>query len=387
MRLRELGTVLEEIRQREQFRQVRDLRLVTATRGLDRQGREYLVFHSNDYLGMTHEPLVQRAAREALAWGTGSGGARLTSGAPFELSELEGALASFKHTEDAVIFGTGYMTNLGVLYGLCGREDVIFSDALNHASIIDGCRIARARVVVYPHGDLEALERLLQKTECPGQRFVVTDSVFSMDGDVADLSGLLRLRDKYGACLITDDAHGVGVIGKTGRGLAEYWGCPGADIQVGTLSKALGAEGGYAAASREICDALRNLSRPFIFSTALGPATGAAALKALELLQAAPKRYVGRLQENARYMREKLAAAGLPVLPGETPILPVVLGDEGRTLAFAKACQEAGLLLSAIRPPTVAPGSSRIRLTVTAAHSREELDWAAEVMGREYMQI
>lgn len=384
MKLNDIPSVLQAIGKENRFRQVADLRMVTASKGIDRTGKEYIVFNSNDYLGMTHEAEVMEAAKEAIAYGTGSGGARLTSGAVFELSDLEKELATFKHAEEAVIFNTGYMTNLGVLYGLADKKDVIFSDALNHASIVDGCRISRARVVVYNHSDTAHLEKLLVETPCEGQRFIVTDGVFSMDGDVAPLPDLLRLKKKYEACLIVDDAHGVGVIGETGRGSGEYFHTTGIDVQVGTLSKSLGAEGGYAATSHEIAAYLRNTSRPFIFSTSISAVTGAAALAALRLLEAHPDIYMGRLRRNTSYMKKKLQEAGIPFLPGDTSIIPIVMGDEKKTLAYAKVCREDGILLSAIRPPTVPKGTSRIRLTVTAAHTLAELDLAAEVMKKHW---
>lgn len=195
MKLENMGKALDEIREGGRFRKVQDLRMVTASKGVRRDGSECIVFNSNDYLGMTHEQEVQEAARDAVRWGTGSGGARLTSGAVFELSDLEKELASFKHAEDAVIFNTGYMTNLGVLYALGGKDDIIFSDALNHASIVDGCRISRARTVIYPHSDIAALKELLKNTPVSGQRFIVTDGVFSMDGDIAPVPDLIRLKE------------------------------------------------------------------------------------------------------------------------------------------------------------------------------------------------
>ena len=228
--------------------------------------------------------------------------------------------------------------------------------------------------------EARCLEELLKNTPVSGQRFIVTDGVFSMDGDIAPVPDLIRLKEKYNACLIVDDAHGVGVIGETGRGSAEHFHVSGIDIQVGTLSKALGAEGGYAAASREICDYLRNVSRPFIFSTSISAVTGMTALAALRLLEREPERFVGRLMENTRYMKEKLAEAGIPVEPSDTPIIPIILSEEEKTLAYASRCIEEGILLSAIRPPTVPAGTSRIRLTVTAAHTKEELDRAVAVM-------
>ncbi len=387
MKLTDIPAALRRVREAGQYREIRDLRMISASRGLSRDGREVLVFNSNDYLGMTHEAAVIRAAGEALRFGAGSGGARLTSGASFEISDLEAELARFKGKEAALVFNTGYMTNLGVIWALAGKEDVIFSDSLNHASIIDGCRMSGAKIAVYPHSDTAALERLLAETPCAGQRYIVTDGVFSMDGDIARLPELAALRDKYGAALLVDDAHATGVIGKTGRGTAEYWGLEGAvDIQVGTLSKALGAEGGFVCASEDIIRWLRNRSRPFIFSTAIGPSTAAAALASLRLLEAEPQR-LEILRANTARLRDALTAAGLPLLPGDTPILPIMCGEEDRAASLARACREEGLLLSAIRPPSVPRGTSRIRLTVTAAHTAEDIDRAAAILIRRWRAL
>lgn len=388
MKLSHIPAALDAVRARGEYRTISDLRMESAARGTGRDGTARLVFHSNDYLGMTHEPAVIAAAREALRWGTGSGGARLTSGASFELSDLEAELARFKGYEAALVFNTGYMTNLGVLYGLADKRDVIFSDSLNHASLIDGCRISRASVAVYPHSDMDALRRLLRDTPCEGERFIITDGVFSMDGDVADLPALAELAHTYNARLLVDDAHATGVIGETGRGTAEYWHLPGViDLQVGTLSKALGSEGGFLCASRPVVEWLRNRSRPFIFSTAIGPATAAAALSALRLLEADPAHYLGRLRRNTALLRDALTEAGLPLLAGHTPILPLVMGDPGKTAAFAARCRAEGLLLSAIRPPSVPEGTSRIRLTVTAAHSPDDIDRAASILIRTWRTL
>ena len=243
MKPENIFSALSALRQEGRLRQVQDLRMETASLGVDREGKRYIVFNSNDYLGMTHAKEVQEAAAKAVRFGTGSGGARLTSGAAFELSNLEKEIADFKHTEDAVIFNTGYMANLGVLYALAGKGDVIFSDELNHASIVDGCRISKAETAVYRHSDMADLERLLQTVPCEGQRFIVTDGVFSMDGDICPLPALAALKKDYRACLIVDDAHASGVIGRTGRGTAEYFRMAGIDVQVGTLSKAFGVKG------------------------------------------------------------------------------------------------------------------------------------------------
>ncbi len=392
MKISRINENLLAIKKSENFRSVSDLRMISATRGIDGQGKEYVVFSSNNYLGLTHEKSVIEAAKAAAVFGTGSTGSRLTSGSSFELSLLERNLAAFKHSEAALVFNTGYMTNLGVLYALADRSSVIFSDRLNHASIIDGCRISGAKVVVYEHNDMKSLERLLEKTPVPadGQRFVVTDGVFSMDGDIVDLPGLLNLKEKFDFCLIVDDAHALGVIGKTGRGTAEHFGITdGIDLQIGTLSKALAAEGGYASCSKEIRDYLVNKARPFIFSTSLPPMVAAAANQALSVLSDSSKglALMEKLRENTKLMRSLLEEAGLPIVQGSTPIIPILTGSSQKALKFASLCREAGVMLCAIRPPSVPEGTSRIRLTVTAAHSQEEIEKSALIMKEIWRKI
>lgn len=380
MKIEDIPQVLKEIEKAGLTRRVVDYRMKTATLAMDRRGKEYIVFNSNDYLGMTHEKEVLEVARRAISFGTGSGGSRLVSGATFEISDLEKELCKVKHKEGALVFNTGYMANVGVLYALSGPGDVIFSDALNHASIIDGCRMARAKVVVYPHGNMARLEELLEKTPCDGERFIVTDGVFSMDGDICPLPDLVRLKRKYHARLLVDDAHALGVIGKNGGGTSDYFQEYDVDLQIGTLSKALGAEGGYVAADPLIIDYLKNRSRPFIFSTALPASIGAAALTALKLLQAYPQRFTAKVNENTTYLRNRLKESGVSVKEGETPILPIMVGDEKEGVRLAEACLKRGILLSAIRPPAVPKGTSRLRLTVTAAHTKNELDQVCQVL-------
>lgn len=379
---------LEETYAKGLKRTIDGLRFKTAVRAEDENGKEYLVFASNNYLGLTHAPEVQQAAAEAVRWGTGSTGSRLTTGAAFETGILEKELADFKHAERALVFNTGYMTNLGVLFALVKAGDVVFSDELNHASIIDGCRIARAKTVVYRHNDMDGLERLLKETPVSGERFIVTDGVFSMDGDIANLPELVRLKQKYGAVLMVDDAHGVGVIGADGSGTAAYYNMPGTvDVQVGTLSKALAAEGGYVAANSVIIEYLINKSRPFIFSTALPACVTAAALAALRLLRQKPEQYAGRLRKNAALMRVLLKEENFEVIEGVTPIVPVLTGSTHKTMQFMDALLEAGIMVSGIRPPTVPEGTSRLRVTVTAAHTEEEIIYAARTMGRIWRKI
>ena len=393
MKISEIKNALNSIEENKNLRSVKDFRMISATKAVDENQKEFTVFSSNNYLGLTHEKSVIEAGMSALAFGSGSTGSRLTSGSSFELSLLEKNLADFKGCEDALVFGTGYMTNLGVLYALADKKSVIFSDALNHASIIDGCRISGAKVIVYKHNDMKDLDELLKATEIPSdfQIFVVSDGVFSMDGDIVNLPALLELKVKYNFCLIIDDAHALGVIGEKGHGTAEYYGLDGKscgiDIQIGTLSKALAAEGGYAASSKLICDYLRNKSRPFIFSTALPPSVAASANEALNLLKANGKSLVEKLNFNTRLMRKLLEEAGLPLVKGTTPIIPIVLGETEKALSFSSECLKNGILLSAIRPPSVPEGTSRIRLTVTAAHSEKEIRDCAKIISELWRKL
>lgn len=381
MKLENIPDALDRLRRQGMFRTVKDLKMKTAVCGEDHQGHSYIVFASNDYLGLSHHPAVLEAERSGSCCGAGSGGSRLTSGASFALHDLELEIARFKHQPAALVFNTGYMANTGVLSALAGEGDVIFSDSLNHASIVDGCRLSRAQTVIYPHADMEQLEQKLRETPCRGQRFIMTDGVFSMDGDIAPLPALVRLKHLYHACLLVDDAHATGVIGDRGEGSLSY--ChlqKGVDVQIGTLSKALGAQGGYAASSREVIDYLKNYSRPFIFSTALPPGTAAAALCSLHILEEQGTEYLQKLHSNTQYMRKRLTEAGLPLIPGETPILPVIMGDPQAAAAYGEQCRQRGIWVSAIRPPSVPAGASRIRITVTADHQEDQLEKAAHIL-------
>lgn len=379
-------------------RRVTDLQYIDACTAVDRKGTKFLVFSSNNYLGLTFKDEVrQAAASAALQLGTGSTGSRLTTGGFFTATDLEKELAVFKHAEAAMLFNTGYMTNLGVLFTLAKETDVIFSDELNHASIIDGCRISKARIVVYKHCDVHDLEQKLhqfineEKEKGTGEnaaRFIVTDGVFSMDGDIAPLPELVRIKKQYGAVLIVDDAHSVGVLGADGSGTAAYYHLGGeVDLQVGTLSKSLASEGGYAAGSKLFIKYLRNKARPFIFSTFLSPADIAAALVSLHFLQTQAETLLQRLRENTSFLRHALLQAGLPVLPGDTPIIPVIVGDANLAVQLDSYLRQAGFLVSAIRPPTVAAGSSRLRITVTAAHTREQLEQLVRTLRQAWRQV
>lgn len=353
-----------------------------------KDGRECLLMASNSYLGITTHKEVVAAALEATAnYGTGSGGSRLISGNTVLHEELERALADFKGTEAAIVFNTGYMANLGVISSLADQGDVIFSDELNHASIIDGCRLSRAKVKVYRHGDLNHLESLIAEELSGGRKLIVTDGVFSMDGDLAPLPGIVELAREYGAMVMVDDAHGTGVLGANGQGTAEHFGLKEQiDIQLGTLSKALGSEGGFAAGDEELIQYLRNRARTFIFSTGLAPGVIAAALAALKVVDLEPWRRE-RLKENANRLRDGLTAMGYRVIPTETPIIPVLVGEAETTVALARALDEGGVFAPAIRPPTVPPGTCRIRVTVMASHTTEHIDRALEVFREAGRQV
>lgn len=347
----------------------------------DSEGRQYLMMAANNYLGLTHHPAVQQAAAAAsLTFGTGSGGSRLTTGNHLLYRQLENKLAAFKGTEAALIFNTGYMANVGIISSLAGKGDVIFSDELNHASIIDGCRLSRGKTVVYGHSNMKHLADLLTNTACSGRRLIVTDGVFSMDGDIARLDDIVQLARKADALVMVDDAHATGVIGPGGRGTAASFGLEGqVHVSMGTLSKSLGSEGGYAAGSQILIDYLINKARSFIFSTALAPATTAAAFAALQVLSEHPD-MVDRLAANAAYLRTELNQAGFDTCGSTTAIIPVMVGDASLAVKFAHLLKNQGIVVSAIRPPTVPAGASRLRVTVSAAHSPAEITKASQAI-------
>ena len=339
--------------------------------------REFIMMASNNYLGLTHDVRVQQAAIQAVQhYGSGSGGARLTSGSFPLFNELETAISDFKHTEQALIFNTGYMANVGTITALMNKNNVIISDELNHASIIDGCRLSGAHIERYKHKDVEHAEYILKNYKS-AYKMIITDGVFSMDGDIAPLDTLYELGKEYNALLLVDDAHATGVIGN-GRGTAHQYGLTDVDVQLGTLSKALGSVGGYVAGRKELIEYLINYSRSFIFSTALSPADIGAALEALRIVQD-ESAVVDRLRDNTVYMAHKLQAMGIDC-DDETPIFPIVVGDNNRALILARELEERGIIITAIRPPTVPVGESRLRMTVTAAHSKEQLDYVAQTL-------
>jgi glycine C-acetyltransferase/8-amino-7-oxononanoate synthase len=369
---------LEELRDRGLYRR---LRLVSGPQGprVLLGGRQVLLLCSNNYLGLADHPKVRGAAAEAaMRFGAGAGASRLISGNMEPHRRLESRLAEFKGYEAALLFGSGYLANTGVIAALADRGEVVFSDELNHASIVDGCRLSRAETFVYRHGDLEHLAWGLGEAGGRGS-LIVSDGVFSMDGDVAPLPELLELARRHGCRLMVDEAHATGAIGPGGRGSVAAAGLSGeVDLVVGTLGKALGSYGAYACASAETVDFLVNTARPFVFSTAPPPPSVAAATAALELVS--PHR-VERLQVNAARFRAELAAAGLDAGPSQTQIVPIEVGGAERTMALCERVLERGVFAQGIRPPTVPEGSSRLRFTVMATHRVGELERAAKLVG------
>ena len=369
---------LEELRDRGLYRR---LRLVSGPQGprVLLGGRPVLLLCSNNYLGLADHPKVRGAAAEAaMRWGAGAGASRLISGNMEPHRRLETQLAEFKGYEGALLFGSGYLANTGVIAALTGAGEVVFSDELNHASIVDGCRLSRAETFVYRHGDLEHLGWGLEQAGGRGS-LIVSDGVFSMDGDVAPLPGLLELARRHGCRLMVDEAHATGAIGPGGRGSVAAAGLSGeVDVVVGTLGKALGSYGAYACASAETIDFLVNTARPFIFSTAPPPPSVAAASAALELVS--PHR-VERLQANALRFRGALAAEGLGDDSSQTQIVPIEVGDAETAMDLCERALERGVFAQGIRPPTVPEGSSRLRFTVMATHRIGELERAARLVG------
>jgi 8-amino-7-oxononanoate synthase len=371
---------LEELRDRGLYRR---LRLVDGPQGPSVRlgGREVLLLCSNNYLGLADHPLVREAAATAaLKWGAGAGASRLISGNMEPHLELESRLARFKGYGSALLFGSGYLANTGTIAALAGAGEVVFSDELNHASIIDGCRLSRAETFVYRHRDLEHLAWGLHEA---GERasLIVSDGVFSMDGDVAPVQQLFELSRRHGCRLMIDEAHATGAIGCGGRGSVSAAGLGGeVDVVVGTLGKALGSYGAYICAAAETVDLLINSARPFIFSTALSPPAVGAAAAALDLLESDPSR-VDRLQANAATLRSALGAQGLAADRSSTQIVPLEIGDADRTMELCELVLERGVFAQGIRPPTVPEGSSRLRFTVMSTHTAAELERAAKLVG------
>ncbi|MEW6659423.1 MAG: 8-amino-7-oxononanoate synthase [Thermodesulfobacteriota bacterium] len=344
-------------------------------------GQVLLNLSSNDYLGLARDPRLIAAAQEAAArWGVGAGASRLVVGHLGLHEAVEAELAAFKGAEAAVLFSTGYMANLGVIAELLGPGDVIFSDRLNHASIMDGIKLSGAALHRFPHRDMHQLEKILQQTPGGKRRLIIADSVFSVDGDLAPLWDLVALKERYGAWLMLDEAHATGVLGPGGAGLAQALGLTaGVDIQMGTLSKALGSLGGYVAGERRLIDYLHNKARSFIYTTAMPPPVLGAIQAALAIVREEPEKRLRLLQESAKF-RRGMQDAGFDTLDSETQIVPVLVGPNEPTLKFAAALRQRGLMAVALRPPTVPPGRSRVRFSLSAAHGAEDLAQALKTI-------
>lgn len=348
-------------------------------------GREVILLCSNNYLGLANHPEVKRAAIEAIErYGLGAGASRLISGSMEPHKELEERLAKFKGTEAALVFNSGYHANIGIISSLVGRGDVIFADKLNHASIVDACILSRAEVKRYPHCDLNGLERFLKNalrtTYHASRKLIITDGVFSMDGDIAPLRELSELAERYGCMLMVDDAHAVGVLGANGRGTLEYLGIENPNIvQMGTLGKALGSFGAYVVGSKKLIDYLINKARSFIYTTALPPAVCAATIRVLEVIEREPSLRKG-LWDRVEYLRKGLKASGLNTLMSETHIIPIFIGDADRTMEVSRRLLERGVFIQGIRPPTVQEGMSRLRVTLMANHPWDDLEYAIEAI-------
>ncbi len=339
-------------------------------------GVPHLLLASNNYLGLANDPAVVAGARAALeAYGAGAGASRLVTGSLDLHRTLEERIAALKGCQDALVFPTGFQANVGTIPALVGRGDVVFSDELNHASLIDGCRLSGARVVRYPHADPDALEAAVGGA--PGRRrLIVTDTVFSMDGDLAPLPAIVEVAERHGCMLMVDEAHATGVLGPSGAGAIEHFGLGGrVPVVMGTLSKALGSQGGYVAGDRDLCDYLRTRDRGFVFTTALAPAAAGAALAALDIVRDEPQRrarlhaLVARLVEGARTL-------GYTVLPTDSAVVGVLIGEAADALAVGASLRSARVWAPAIRPPSVPVGTARMRLTVMATHEDRHIDWA-----------
>ncbi len=343
-------------------------------------GKSYLSFCSNNYLGLANHPKIKQAAIEAIhRYGWGAGASRLVSGTMTLHQELEKKIAEFKGTEAALLFPTGYMANLGALCALISKGDIVIGDKLNHASIIDGCRLSGAMFRIYPHKDVGQLESLLQRSSGYRRKLVVTDSVFSMDGDTAPLAEIAGIVKKYDAILMVDDAHATGVFGKQGKGLIEHCGLEGKiDIVMGSFSKAIGGVGGFIAGSKPLIDFLKNKARSFIYTTALPPAVCAASLAGLTLIQEDAS-LIDSLWRNITFLKTRLLRF-TKTISVESPIIPLIVGSAEDAVNAAAKLYENGILIPAIRPPTVPQGTSRLRISLMATHSERDISRLIEIL-------
>ena len=347
-------------------------------------GREVINLASNNYLGLANHPkLVEAAIAAAKKYGAGTGAVRTISGTMDIHIELERRIAAFKNVEACVVFQSGFTANAGTVSSILTRDDHVISDELNHASIIDGCRLSRAKIHVFAHRDAAAAEaKLSELKDVPGRKLLITDGVFSMDGDIGPLPQLVELAERYGAIMMVDDAHSSGVLGRNGRGTIDHFGLHGrVDIQVGTLSKAVGVLGGYVCGSRDFIEYLYHRARPFLFSTSHPPAVAGACMAAFDILEQEPER-IETLWSNTKYFKDALRSQGFNTGQSETPITPIIVGEAKKAFEFSRRLFDEGLFATGIGYPTVPEGKARIRTIVTSAHTREHLDRAVEILVR-----
>lgn len=374
--------ILEELKVLKERALIREYRTVEGQEGpyIQINGKSYLSFCSNNYLGLANHSKIKQAAIDAInQYGWGTGASRLVSGNTPLHQELEKKIAEFKCTEAALLFPTGYMANLGAIYTLVGKGDIVIGDKLNHASIVDGCHQSGATFRIYPHNNVSQLESLLQKASVYRRRLVVTDSLFSMDGDTAPLPEIVNIAKRYDAIIMIDDAHAIGVFGKHGKGLIEHYGLEGKiDVIMGSLSKAIGGIGGFIAGSKHLTEFLKNKARPFIFTTAPPPAVCAASLAGLKLIQEGTS-LIDKLWENIKYLKSRLSEFTNNINV-QSPIVPVIVGSSDDALNLSAKLYQNSILIPAIRPPTVPTGTSRLRISLMSAHSEDDIDRLIDVL-------
>jgi glycine C-acetyltransferase len=380
--LKYLADELESLRQQGLYRPLRILESEQTPRAVFDQ-KSVVNLSSNNYLGLTTHPKLREAAIDAARrYGAGSGSVRTIAGTMELHMELERRLAAFKNVEAVVVFQSGFAANAGTVAAILTKDDVVISDELNHASIIDGCRLSRAAIKVFPHKDVDAARKVLKELPPEQRKLLITDGVFSMDGDLGALPALCELAEEYGAIMMVDDAHASGVFGRQGRGTIDHFGCHGrVDIQVGTLSKAVGVLGGYVAGSRSFIEFLYHRARPFLFSTSHPPAVAAACIAAVDVLETEPQ-WMERLWDNTKFFKAGLQALGFNIGRSESPITPVIVGEAPRVMEMSDRLFQAGVFAQGIGFPTVPRGQARLRTIVTATHSRDELELALDAFGK-----